>query len=534
MTAVLVVSAGAGAWWLLYHRPGNPTATPDCADGPITVSVTVDPAIAAPVQEAAQRYNASKPVARDRCATVTVTARPSAAMVAGFTAPDWDAQLGPEPALWIPDSTRSITAVRVPGLINGTPVPVATSPIALAVPAPLRQALTTANTGWGDLPALQQGSLDALGLPGWGGLRLTLPPGDSSTAAAAAVGAATAATDPLTDDAARSAAVVGAISRLAGGAPQAADTGAALTAAGGPDVAHSPVHAAVATAQQITAHGGLAAYVPAGSAPVADYPAALMTGRWADNTQNLLAGQFADFLRTPQQQLLFTGTGFGAATPDPAAVPTKAALDQVNSILAKPSLGVRATILIDTSAAMATTDGTATRLAATAGAIESTMDTLTPDSGLGIWVYGHDPIKQYPYQTLAATADLSTVQRATVAGALRSITTTGAHSDHSYPSLAAAYNSAVTGYASGRTNSVLLITSGPNDDSDITGQQLLDKIAAAAAPGKPVRIDIIAIGAQDTATMQTLAKNTGGTYTRVPGTDDPAFGTAVAQALTER
>ena len=156
MVAVLLFAVAVVGWfWLGRHSAAqNRNAAAECVEGPATLAVTVDPAVSGPVRSAADRFNATKPHVRDHCVTISVNPQPSAAMVAGFTAKSWDTKLGAPPALWIPDSSRSVQSMRIPGVIEGTPEPVAVSPIVLAVPDQLRQALTTAKTSWADLPTL--------------------------------------------------------------------------------------------------------------------------------------------------------------------------------------------------------------------------------------------------------------------------------------------------------------------------------------------------------------------------------------------
>lgn len=532
MVAVLLLAVAVVGWfWLGRHSAAESrNAAAECVEGPATLPVTVDPAIAGPVRAAADRFNATTPHVRDHCVTVAVNPQSSAAMVAGFTAKSWNTALGTPPALWIPDSSRSVQSMRIPGVIEGTPEPVAVSPIVLAVPDQLRQALQTAKSSWSDLPTLQQGTMSKLGLGSWGGLRMALPAGDDTLAAATAVGAAVSGSDPLTDESAHSGQVVSAISRLAQGAPQAPDSATALDSlAASASSAAAPIHAVAVTEQQLKAKGGLAEYRPAGSAPEADFPAALLTGSWVDQTQQVVAGMFADYLRAPAQQQLFTAAGFGAAPPQPAQVPAKSVLDQVHSVLANPVLGVQSTVLIDTSAAMATTDGSMTRLNNTIGAVESTLDTMPADFGAGVWTYAGDTGGS-PYRVVSKTGPLSDEHRSELASALGNISATSSQSASTYPALEAAYKSAVSGFATGRTNSVLLITGGTQDDSSISGQQLLTDLTADTA--HHVRVDVIVIGGQGATTLQTLAQKTGGTYTKVTTSDDLAFGTAVNKALT--
>lgn len=533
MVAIVLLVAGVVAWFQLRDRAADEdsAAAAECVSGASTLYVTADPDIAAQVRSAADRYNATKPKVRDHCAQVVVTAQPSAAIVAAFTnGKPWDQNLGPQPVLWIPDSTRSIESMRVPGMIEGTPAPVAVSPIVLAVPDELRGALEQAKTTWADLPRLQQGSLNDVGLSGWGNLRMALPPGDSSLAAAVAVGSAVSGAEPLSEQAAQSGQAVAAISGLAADAPEAADTAAAFgIIAGAPQSA--TVHAVAATEQQVKTQAGLTVFRPSGAAPVADHPAALMSGPWVDKTQNLVGGLFADYLRAPEQVQVFTAAGFTTA-PAATPAPPRPALDKVRATLANPVLGVQSTVLVDVSSSMSTTDGSMTRLANVVGALSSTLTVMPPDFGLGLWTYGKNLDGTTPYKVQAATAPLTDDQRTKIGNALSAIKAGEVRADQAYPTLIAAYKSAVNGYTPGRTNSVLLITDGPEDDSTVTGAKLAADMAAAIDKAHPVRVDIIVIGGQGTQTLESIAEQSGGTYTKVTTSDDLSFGSAVVQSLT--
>ncbi|MCC3332502.1 VWA domain-containing protein [Nocardia abscessus] len=532
VVAVVLLAAIVVGWFQLRDRAAtqDSAAAAECVEGPATLYVTADPSIAAQVRTAADSYNATQPKVRDHCARVAVTAQPSSTIVAAFTSgKPWDQALGPQPALWIADSTRSIESMRVPGLIEGTPVSIAASPIVLAVPEELHRALEQAEVSWADLPRLQQGSLGEIGLSGWGGLRMALPAGDATLAAATAVGSAVSGAEPLTEQAAQSGQVVAAISGLAADAPESSGAAAALSEITAQD---APMHALAATEQQLKGLPGVLGFRPAGSAPVADYPAALMSGAWVDKTQNLIAGRFTDYLRKPEQAQAFVTAGFGSAPQTAAAVPSRGALDKVRDTLAHPVLGVRSTVLVDVSSSMGTAEGATTRLANVLAALNSTMTVMPPEFGLGVWTFGKNLDGNTPYRVAAATAPLTTDQRTKISTALSSVRPDESRSDQAYPSLIAAYKSAVTGYTPGRTNSVLLITDGPDDDSTVTGTQLAADITAAIDRTRPVRVDVIVLGGSGTQTLQALAQQTGGSYTRLATSDDIGFGSAVVKALT--
>ncbi|MFI5719321.1 hypothetical protein [Nocardia sp. NPDC051750] len=531
---VVVLLAVAFGWWQL--RPDSAGGAADggtCTAGTAILDITVDPEIADPVRTIATRYNETRPVVRDHCAEVVVTERPAADMVAAFTSDaTWNPVLGPRPALWIPVSSRQIESMRVPGLIEGTPRSIASSPIVLAVPEILRHALAATQVSWADLPRLQQGSLEAIGLPGWNGLQLALPPGDTTLAVAAAVAGTITGTDPLTEEAATGGQAVSAVSGLAAAAPEVVDTSAAITALSAAAPAEAEVHAVPVTQRLLAANGSTTFYVPAGAAPVADYPAALMSGPWVDQTENLIAGLFVEYLRKPEQQRDLIAAGLAAPPAQPVAAPPRAALDRLRRVLEKPVLGVHATALLDVSASMGATEGELSRLTNAVGALASTVNVMPPEFGLGIWTFGKNLDDGDPFEVIVDTAPLTDEHRGTLMSSLGAIEATAATADECYPALLAAYRSAVEGYAADRTNSILLVTDGPEDDSALSGEELLSAIEEAGDPETPIRVDVIVVGGAGTDSLRTVTERTGGTYKVLPTSNDLEFGTAMVGALT--
>ncbi|MFI1460505.1 VWA domain-containing protein [Nocardia carnea] len=535
ITAVVVVAllAVVVGWWQLRPDSAEGTAAGGtCAEGQAILDVTVDPEIADPVRTIAARYNETRPVVLDHCAEVVVTERPATDMVAAFTSgATWNPVLGPRPALWIPVSSRQVESMRVPGLVEGTPRSIASSPIVLAVPEVLRHALAAAQTSWADLPRLQQGSLEAIGLPGWNGLQLALPPGDTTLAVATAVAGAISGTEPLTEEAATGGQAVSAVSALAAAAPELTDTSAAITALSADAPAEAAIHAVPVTQRLLAANPGATSYLPTGAAPVADYPATLMSGPWVDKAENLIAGLFAEYLRKPEQQRDLIAAGFAAPPAAPVATPPRVALDRLRAVLDNPVLGVHATALVDVSASMATTDGEQSRLTNAVGALASTVNVMPPEFGLGIWTFGANTGGS-PYDVVVDTAALTDEHRGTLMGSLGDIEAAAANTDECYPALLAAYRTAIENYAADRTNSILLVTDGPEDSSDITGEDLLTRIEEAGNSATPIRIDVIVVGGAGSDSLRMLTERTGGSYRALPSSNDLAFGTAMVEALT--
>ncbi len=499
LVVVVLIAAVIVGWFQLRDRLSSVAeqTAQTCVEGPATLHVTADPIIAPEIRAAADRYSATRPVVRDRCIGVEVSDRPSAAVQAAL-AGSWDDALGARPALWIPGFSATLDGVPK-GLVDGAAESLAASPVVLSVPAPLRDALAAGQVSWKDLPRLQSEStaLAGLGLIGWGGLRMTLPPNEATRCAVHAVVADAVGANPVSDDAARSAAVTKAVSQLAANAPK--DPGE-------PGDAQAPVHASAVVRQQL---GGAPHYAPLGAMPVADFPVAVLSGDWVDETTGRAAALFADYLRTQRDALRAAGFETDAA-PNALRPSTSGAANRISEVMANPVVGTRTTMLVDVSASM----GEQGRLTGTVRALREQIAAAPDGSELGIWSFAKN-LDGKAYKVDAPTAPLSAQQRKSVDAALAGLKASATRPDHAYPTLIAAYQNAVANYVAGKTNSIVLLTDGPEDDSAITGQQLLTEIAAATDPSKPVRIDIVVLGAHTPNTLETLTSRTGGSVSRI-------------------
>ena len=510
VVALVVVVLLVVGWFSLRDKVSDESdaAAQTCVDGDAQLDVTADPEIAGPLDSIAKKYNDTKPVVRDSCARVVVTAKPSEAVRMGLAAKDWDvAALGPKPALWIPSSSQTLHRVA-PGVVDGEPKSIASSSIVLAVHKPLADELTARKAGWGDLPGLK-------------GVAVPLGAGSDSTLLASEAVAAVVANagfGPLTEEAAKSGPVVAALSQLVtSSAGKATDTSAALNAL----VAEADsVQAVAVTEHQLSSAGDkITAYKPAGATIVADFPAATLTGDWVDETQSRIGSMFVDFLRQPDQAKALSEAGFRTGEVErslqPAAGPV---LEQLANVLAHPTLGSNTTVLLDVSASMSNP------LVGVVDALHRYVNGAGDSSGFGLWTYSKGLDGPKPYRI---DVPLGPLNRNAANTALTAVRSTPTKTDQAYPTLIDAYRAAVTGFVAGRTNSVLLVTDGPDDDSTVNGQQLLDAIAAATDPTKPVRVNIVALGAEPPQTLRTLAERTGGSVTT-----GPDAGAAIAKALT--
>jgi hypothetical protein len=555
LVAVVVVVGTVILWRFFGDALSNRshTAAGRCVGGKETVAVIADPSIADQAQQFAEGYNQSAGPVGDHCMAISVKPLGSDAVLSGFIG-KWPAELGGQPALWIPGS--SISAARLAGAAGQKTISdsrsLVTSPVLLAVRPELEQAL--GNQNWAALPGLQTNpnSLAGVNMPAWGSLRLALPTngnGDATFLAGEAVAAASApAGAPPTQG-------TGAVRTLMSGQPKLADTSLAeamntLLKPG--DVASAPVHAVITTEQQLflrgqslsDAKGNLGSWLPSGAAPVADYPTVLLSGSWLTQEQTAAASEFARFMRKPEQLAKFASAGFrvNGVQPPSSPVTSFAPLSSTLSVgddamratlaeaLAAPSTGVAATIMLDQS--LPTDDGGKTRLANVIAALEDRIKALPPTTNLGLWTFdGHegrsevttgplaDPVNGQP-RSAALTAALDK-QYSSAGGAV------------SFTTLRMIYQDMQTNYHAGQMNSVLLITAGPHTDQSLDGAGLQNFIRTGADPAKPIAVNIIDFGADpDRATWEAVAQLSGGGYQNLATSASPDLVTAVTTYLS--
>lgn len=538
---IAVLAAAVFGWFQLRDRilDQGVEAADTCVEGSAVLTVAADPDISGPVEQLAARFNDTAPVVRDHCVTVQVRATASDAVRMALNAgiDNWDVgALGARPGLWIPQSSGDVAAVTDRGALDGTPRPLAASPVVLAVPSALADSLTSVS--WADLVRLQRDP-QALGLGEWGALRLALPTGSDAGATTLALAAIAAGVrgDPataLTLDQVSSRELVSAVSELA-----VTDTGASATSASttydslaalesspGPD---APVHAVPVTEQQLasTDSSTLTAVRPQGFTPVADHPAAVLSG---DETSTRAAGAFVDFVRQPDGAQLLTDAGFGVGETQNSgtvAAPSGPVADALLDVLRNPVLPRRATVLLDVSESMGTSEGSATRLQNSVRALGEQFQRVPDSTELGLWSFSEDLDDSLPYRVDVPTGPMAAqVAAASRRDALNSgaVALTPESASYSAQSLLAAYRDAVAGFVPGRVNSVVLITDGPNDDPSLSTQDLLTDLNSASDAERPVAVNVVMIGDNTDATAFTdISARTGGTATTVPTSDSPDF-----------
>ncbi|MCB0933931.1 MAG: substrate-binding domain-containing protein [Mycobacterium sp.] len=548
LVAVVLLVGGLIVWRFFGHALSRRStdAARQCLQGTAAVAVVADPSIAETVEGFAESFNDEGHLVGDQCMKVTVTKGDSDAVISGLTG-TWPADLGEQPALWIPAS--SIGSARLQEVAGKQIVSDArslvTSPVVLAVRPQLKDAL--GQQGWAALPGLQSNpaALDGLNLPGWGSLRLALPTVGAADAAALVAEAVAIASAPPE---APTTPQLGAVTTLVAGQPRLTDNTAnaawdALLAPGEP--APAPVHAVALTEQQLfqrtsglrDAKDVVAEWFPNGPVALADYPTVLLSGDWLQEEQVSAASEFARFMRKPDRSAEFTKAGF--RIPDGEGKPPEG-----NDVVAFGSMGAPLPVGDDAArtaiAGLVSPGGAATttvmlneNLAAATPALKSRLSGLPPNAAVGLWTFnGLDSGMLVPTGPLAEDIGGSP-RSAALAGALDGVVAFSDRGGVSFTTLRLIYADALANYRPGQLNSILVITKGPHSDQTLDGPGLQEFIKASLDPNRPVAVNVIDIGDDpDRATWEAVAQLTGGSYQAVSNADSPEAAAAIARMVS--
>jgi len=149
----------------------KPVAKKDTRTGCTGLAVTASSEKAALLGQIGEAYAAADHRVNGKCVKVTVTSKASGGAEEAL-ARGWDAKRdGPRPDVWSPASSswtvllqQSLTAADRPALVPATTPSIAQTPLVLAMPRPMAQALGWPDKalGWGDLLALSRNPA------GWG------------------------------------------------------------------------------------------------------------------------------------------------------------------------------------------------------------------------------------------------------------------------------------------------------------------------------------------------------------------------------
>jgi Ca-activated chloride channel homolog len=574
LIVVGVAGAGAGGYYLM-NRSSSDSA---CKSGRVALQVVADPDQAGLLKQIARDYASTSPVVGDRCVEVNVASLDSpeatAALATGWNDPD----LGPRPDVWVPASSTWASELELqfstaerPSLLPPDRPSVATSPLVIAMPKPMAQALgwPHQNLGWGDLVNALQNSEGwrAFGHPEWGQFKLgKTDPKLSEAGLGALLGSGIAVAGQgkrvTLEELARKAPDLGVMmlevsrspgdetdttSTLLANLNRADQAGDALSYVSAVPLSEKsvwdynqgkPMDDPSLASQRPKPKVPLAAIYPKDGTLLSDYPWIVLRAPWVDDAKRTAASDFLLYLKTPSVQAKFHAAGFRSARGQagPSINQERGLLpDQPARVLPPPPPQMVAATLkgwdqtkrvanllavYDVSGSMAeTVPGTGmTKMQLAARAAASSLRLFTTESNVGVWEFSthldgpRDWRQRVPIGPITAKMPGGKTRLDLLRAQLLQLTP--ARGDTGlYDTAAAAYAYLKEHYVPDRLNLVVLFTDGKNDDPDggLTLSQLLQKLRDGQKDDRKVRILTFAYGADaDAAALTEISQATGG------------------------
>ena len=506
--------------WVISYVSSE-TGDSGCA-ARVSVRLAAAPAVAPAVEQVARDASRSRP-----CVTITVKARPSAAVAAALSNEDGDHALD----AWLPESTFWLRRARAAG---GFEVPdrgtsVGGTLVVLALPEPVATRL-----GW---PARKLDWAVVL-VPGNGSVGASIPDPATDPVGTSALFGVTA----LAAGGRKPAGVVTAtLRRLADHVftPTAADTDAVPSSAGtaGDPGVYATTEQAVLRHNAGTGVKKLVAVYPPAGVPSLDLPFAVLPG--ATEGVREAATNFLDLLLSSSGRQSLAAHGFrdAAGTPpadrsadrylrlevrQPLGLPPEDAVTQLLTSWSGVQRSARILTVIDVSGSMAATvpGRDETRLSGTIKAAQEGAGLLRDNSELGIWVFSTRIDGERDYRSVLPVAPLGP-RRTELRRRLDEVRVKPDGHTGLYDTTLAAYRDARRNWTPGRINLVLIMTDGRNDDTtSISRERLLTELQKLQDPRRPLPLLFIGIGDDiDRSELQGIASVTGGRLfiTKEPG-----------------
>jgi Ca-activated chloride channel homolog len=573
---LLILALGIGGFVLFFNQPAQSLA---CRGGSLPLHVVASPDQAGVITQAAAEYERRRPAVEDRCVDVQVRGTDSVEAAAALST-GWDESTqGARPDVWVPaSSTWALqVALRQQASKQAVLIPlefpkVATTPMVMAMPKPMAQAL-----GW-PRRALSFGDLlgavrnpqgwGALGHPEWGAFKLgKTDPNLSTPGLEALIGAVFAATGQTTElsvetlveqeDQLRQ--VILGLERAPGqdadtpatflaNLQQADQAGQALGFVSAVPLDEKSVwdynRGNASGLEEIT--GGrdkpkvpLVAVYPQEGTLEADHPWVVLRAPWVDEAKRQAAAGFLDYLRSEPIQARFQEAGFRTSEgrPGPQLSEANGLLpDQPSRVLAPPAAKVVAAALESWNAArkrsnvLAVYDvsgsmkeevpgtGGKTKIDIVKTAAGQALALFAPETNLGTWLFSsnlagtRDWVESVPIGPTNARLPNGKSRRQVLTEALARLQATDGDTGL-YDTTLAAFRTLQHSYAPQRINIVVLLTDGINDDptGGIDKAELLRRLKAEQQKDRPVRIITIAYGANaDARSLKQIADVTGG------------------------
>ena len=592
---VVAVAGGFGAYLLVNRSSG----AAGCGSGKLTLQVVADPDQAALLQQAARDYAATNPVVGDRCVDVNVRGLDSPEATAALATGWSDEAAGPRPDVWVPAASTwaselqlQLQQARRADILPSERPSVATSPLVIAMPKPMAQALgwPQRQLGWGDLTTALRNPAGwaAFGHPEWGPFKLgKTDPKLSEAGLGALLGAGIVVAGqngraPTQEELASKAPELGSMilevsrspgeetdtaSTLLANLERADESGKALGYLSAVPLTEKsvwdynqgrPIDDPSVGTERPKPKVPLAAIYPKEGTLQADYPWLVLRTPSVDDAKRAAASDFLLYLKSPTIQAKFQEAGFRSARGQPGSeISPDAGLlpDQPKRVLPSPQpLMLAATLkawdqtkrianllaVYDVSGSMAeVVPGTGrTKIDLARQAALASLRLFTNESDVGTWEFSTALDGSRDYRQAVPIAPVGSkepgggthLQR--LQQHLAKLAPTNGDTGL-YDTALAAYQYVKQHYAPDRLNLVVLLTDGRNDDPDggLSLEQLLQQLRASQTDDRKVHILSFAYGKDaDVRALNEISKATGGAVFPSPNPADieRVFVTALA------
>jgi Ca-activated chloride channel family protein len=499
-------------------------ATGSAHSGCIDLAVTASSEKAALLGQIAGSYGKADRRVKGKCVAVTVTSKASGGAMEAL-ARGWDSRRdGPRPDVWTPASSswtvllqQNLAVVDRPALIPAKTPSIAQTPLVLAMPRPMAQALGWPGKalGWGDLLALSRNAAGwgAFKHPEWGKFTLgKTNPNFSTSGLNATIGTYFAATGRSSDLSAKDVSDPKVVAYVKGvensvvhygdttltflSNLQAADrAGQGLTYISAVTIEEksvwdynqgNPTGDPKTLGKAAKPRTPLVAIYPKEGTLLSDNPYAVLTAPWVDDAKRAAAADFLSYVQADARQQVFQKAAFRSFRGKPGA-PVSAA----NGLLPRQRITV-----LDVSGSMGeqVSNSGQNKLDLAKRAALSAVNQFAPDDEIGLWTFSTGKsLQDQPYNDLVPLAPLRS-NRSGLQNAIRGLQPGGGTA--LYATIKAAQRAVAATLDPGRINAVVLLTDGKNEfppDSDLDPviEQLSSSSESAATA---VRVFPIAYG----------------------------------------
>jgi Ca-activated chloride channel family protein len=547
VSLVLVLAAGGltgGYLWLVRQA----------CSGKATARVVASPETAQILEVIGQKWAATEPAVKGKCASVEIATKDSAQMAIALQNP-WDPKVnGAAPDVWVPQSTAWIRRAAVDAdaerMLPDLQPSIARSPAVLAMPKPMAEKL-----GWPQKPITWQTVIDnatkrtdwgTYGQPDWGAFRLGMTNPATSTAGLLAL---TAILDRNDDEDVSAAERQGLIQLRQAMTVYTERTDDILTeytklAGGKPAAGLAYVSAFPALEQDVVDHNlrnpkaPLVAIYPEQNVIEADHPFLVLKADWVSTEARAVATEFMNFVRgrSGEEHLLNAGfrdpnrvpgkdlTAQNGVSPQLTALPRAVLLpDSVTRAINTWTALTRPTnilLVLDVSGSMVepVPGSGGTRMDLAKRAASEAIDLFSDDARVGLWVFSSALSGQQDHRVVVPLDRVGQTvngrsrrdQMKSSINALRPQGATGL-----YDTTLTAQKHLLENFQKDAVNLVVIMTDGKNEDETppkLSKEALLDQLQKNNADAaRKVLVTTVGFGeAADYAALQEISRVTGG------------------------